>query len=230
MTEKKSTPVKRRYIVKECSVVKVEVWSDVACPWCYIGKRRLQNAIADFDGDVQVEWRSFQLDPTHPKDSVQTQPEMFAKRGLSAAQVAEMNERVSGIAAQEGLDYDLSSYMVSNTKDAHRLSHLATSRGLGDEMHERLFQAQMMEGKILNDADVLIGLGEDVGLPADEVRAMLESDEFSADVDADIADARGIGVQGVPFFVFDRKYAVSGAQPQEMFAQALATAAGATEE
>lgn len=206
-------------------MVKVEVWSDVACPWCYIGKRRLQNAIAEFDGPVEVQWRSFQLDPTHPKGEVMTQPDMFAKRGLSADQVAQMNERVSSIAAEEGLDYDLESYMVSNTKDAHRLSHFADSRGVGDQMHERLFQAQMMEGKVLDDADVLVGLGEDVGIPAADTRTMLASDAFTDAVDADIADARLVGVQGVPFFVFDRKYAVSGAQPQEMFAQALATAA-----
>lgn len=205
-------------------MVKVEVWSDVACPWCYIGKKRLQDAISEFDGPVEVQWRSYQLDPTHPKGEVMTQTEMFAKRGLAADQVAQMNERVTSVAAEDGLAYDLDSYMVSNTKDAHRLSHFADSRGLGDQMHERLFQAQMMEGKVLDDADVLVGLGEDVGIPAADTRTMLASDQFAADVDADIADAREVGVQGVPFFVFDRKYAVSGAQPQEMFAQALETA------
>ncbi|WP_061962658.1 DsbA family oxidoreductase [Demequina aurantiaca] len=205
-------------------MVKVEVWSDVACPWCYIGKKRLQDAIAEFDDTVEVQWRSYQLDPTHPKGEVMTQPEMFAKRGIAADQVAQMNERVTGIAAEVGLDYDLDSYMVSNTKDAHRLSHFADARGVGDQMHERLFQAQMMEGKILDDADVLVGLGEDVGIPADDTRAMLASDEFAAAVDADIADAQMVGVQGVPFFVFDRKYAVSGAQPKEMFTRALETA------
>lgn len=211
-------------------MVKVEVWSDVACPWCYIGKRRLQNAIAEFDGDVEVQWRSFQLDPTHPKGEVMTQPEMFAKRGIGAAQIADMNTRVTGIAAEEGLTYDLSSYMVSNTKDAHRLSHFADSRGVGDLMHERLFQAQMMEGKVLDDTDVLVGLGEDVGIAAEDTRSMLASDEFTAEVDTDLADAQTVGVTGVPFFVFDRKYAVSGAQPQATFASALATAAGAEQE
>lgn len=206
-------------------MVKVEVWSDVACPWCYIGKRRLQSAIAGFDGDVEVQWRSYQLDPTHPKGEVMTQTEMFARRGLSANQVTQMNERVSAVATADGLDYDLDGYMVSNTLDAHRLSHFATSRGLGDQMHERLFQAQMMEGKVLDDADVLVGLGEDVGLAAADTRAMLASDEFVTDVDADVADAQMVGVQGVPFFVFDRRYAVSGAQPVETFASALATAA-----
>lgn len=205
-------------------MIKVEVWSDVACPWCYIGKRRLQNAIGEFDGPVEVQWRSFQLDPTHPKGEVMTQPEMFAKRGIAADQVTQMNERVTSIAAEEGLAYDLDSYMVSNTKDAHRLSHFADARGVGDQMHERLFQAQMMEGKVLDDADVLVGLGEDVGIPAEDTRTMLASDTFAADVDADIADAGEVGVQGVPFFVFDRKYAVSGAQPQQVFAQALETA------
>jgi predicted DsbA family dithiol-disulfide isomerase len=212
-------------------VVKVEVWSDVACPWCYIGKRRLQNAIAEFDTPVEVQWRSFQLDETLPKGEAMPQAQMFMeKRGFTAEKVVEVNERMSSVAAELGLDYDLDSYMVANTKDAHRLSHFATSRGVGDQMHERLFQAQMMEGKILDDTDVLVGLGEDVGLAADDIRAMLASDEFTADVDQDIADARQVGVQGVPFFVFDRKYAVSGAQPQELFMQALTTARDASAE
>ncbi|WP_430868649.1 DsbA family oxidoreductase [Demequina aurantiaca] len=205
-------------------MVKVEVWSDVACPWCYIGKRRLQNAISEFDGDVEVQWRSFQLDETLPKGEAMPQAQMFMeKRGFTAEKVVEVNERMSSVAAELGLDYDLDSYMVANTKDAHRLSHFATSRGVGDQMHERLFQAQMMEGKILDDADVLVSLGEDVGIPAEDTRAMLASDEYGDDVDRDIADARDVGVQGVPFFVFDRKYAVSGAQPQELFMQALTT-------
>lgn len=212
-------------------MVKVEVWSDVACPWCYIGKRRLQNAIAEFDTPVEVQWRSFQLDETLPKGEAMPQAQMFMeKRGFTAEKVVEVNERMSSVAAELGLDYDLDSYMVANTKDAHRLSHFATSRGVGDQMHERLFQAQMMEGKILDDTDVLVGLGEDVGLAADDIRAMLASDEFTADVDQDIADARQVGVQGVPFFVFDRKYAVSGAQPQELFMQALTTARDASAE
>lgn len=212
-------------------MVQVEVWSDVACPWCYIGKRRLHNAIAEFDAPVEVQWRSFQLDATLPKGEAMPQAQMFMdKRGFTAEKVVEVNERMSSVAADLGLDYDLDSYMVANTKDAHRLSHFAASRGVGDQMHERLFQAQMMEGKILDDADVLVALGEDVGIAAEDTRTMLASEEFTADVDRDIAEAREVGVQGVPFFVFDRRYAVSGAQPQEVFAKALNAAREAAAE
>ena len=207
--------------------MKVEIWSDVVCPWCYIGKRRFESAMARFDGaaDVEVTWRSFQLNPTHPKGvRMPHDGWLLMKTAGTAAQVEATNQRVMSLAAAEGLAYDFERYQVINTFDAHRVAHLGAARGLGDAIQERLLRGQLVEGEVLDDAETLVRLAGEVGLPADDVRRVLETDAYAAEVGEDIREAHAIGVTGVPFFVLDRRYGVSGAQPAELFLQALAGA------
>ncbi len=202
----------------------IEVWSDVACPWCYIGKRRFERALAGFDGadDVEVTWRSFQLDPSIPRGSRTSHDESLAKKfGVSAEQVRAMNDRVVGLAADEGLEYHFERYITVNTLDAHRMSHLARTQGLGPEMHERLFRAQFVEGAVLDDPDTLVRLATEVGVTEDAARQVAEGDAYTADVADDIREAKMLGVSGVPFFAIDRRFGISGAQPTELFASAL---------
>jgi len=184
--------------------MKVEIWSDVVCPWCYIGKRRFERALDRFDGrdEVDVTWRSFQLNPDHPKGDRQSHDEcLAAKLGTTMEQVRALNERVIGLAAAEGLEYDFERYQVINTFDAHRLTHLAKARGRGAEMQERLLRGQLVEGEVLDDADTLVRLAGDVGLATDDVRQVLESDAYASDVEDDLRQAHELGVNGVPFFV-----------------------------
>ena len=202
----------------------VEVWSDVACPWCYIGKRRFERALAGFDGaaDVDVTWRSFQLDPSIPPGTRVNHDKMLAdKYGVSAEQVRAMNDRVVGLAAVEGLEYHFDRYVTVNTLDAHRMSHLARSQGLGPEMHERLFRAQFVEGAVLDDPDTLVRLAVEVGVDEAAAREVAESDAYADEVAGDIREAKMLGVSGVPFFAIDRRFGISGAQPTELFASAL---------
>jgi predicted DsbA family dithiol-disulfide isomerase len=202
----------------------VEVWSDVACPWCYIGKRRFERALAGFDAaaDVDVTWRSYQLDPSIPRGSRLAHDKMLAEKyGVSADQVRAMNDRVVGLAAAEGLDYHFERYVMVNTLDAHRMSHLARSQGLGPEMHERLFHAQFVEGAVLDDPDTLVRLATEVGVDEDGAREVADGDAFADEVADDIREAQMLGVSGVPFFAIDRRFGISGAQPTELFASAL---------
>lgn len=205
----------------------VEIWSDVVCPWCYIGKRRFETALRDFEGagDVEVQWRSFQLNPNQPKGARELSLQHLAdKYGVTLEEAKAMHQRVTDLAAAEGLEYDMDRYTVINTFDAHRVAHLAKDRGLDDEINERFLKAQLVEGEVLEDADILIRLAAEVGVAEDETRRVLESDEYADEVEDDIRTARELGITGVPFFVIDRKYGVSGAQPAEVFLQALQTA------
>jgi predicted DsbA family dithiol-disulfide isomerase len=204
--------------------MKVDIWSDIACPWCYIGKRRIEKALAGFEHRDQVEvvWHSYQLDPDAPGISDQTVTEVLAQKyGRSLAQAAAMNERVSGIAAHDGLEYHLGKARYGNTFDAHRLIHLAATHHLQDAMEERLFRAYFTEGAALGDTETLVKLASEVGLDADEVRAVLASDAYANEVRADIQKARRLGIQGVPFFAIDEKYGVSGAQPSDVLKEVL---------
>ncbi|HLW02257.1 MAG TPA: DsbA family oxidoreductase [Ktedonobacterales bacterium] len=204
--------------------MKVEIWSDVVCPWCYIGKRRFESALAQFEHRDQVEvvWRSFQLDPQAPQHGEQKTVDMLAEKyGVSAAQAMKMQERVSTLAAEEGLEYHLDQTRHENTFDAHRLIHLAATHGLQAEAEERFFHAHFTEGKALGNNEALTQLAAEIGVPEDEARATLDSDAYADAVRADIRRARAFGVQGVPFFAIDEKYGVSGAQPAELLKDVL---------
>ena len=207
--------------------MRVEIWSDVVCPWCYIGKRRFEQALARFEhaDDVEVVWRSFQLQPDQPKGVREPIAEhLAAKYGVSIERAQAMNDQVKAIAAEEGLVYDFDRYTVVNTFDAHRLTHLAKAQGLGTEMHERLLRAQLIEGEVLDDPATLVRLSADVGIPEADARQVLESDAYTAEVNVDIQEMQALGGSGVPFFVIDRRYGVSGAQPADFFLDALQTA------
>jgi predicted DsbA family dithiol-disulfide isomerase len=202
----------------------IEIWSDVACPWCYIGKRRFERALAGFDGaaDVAITWRSFQLDQSIPKGTRRDHDQALAEKfGATPEQVTAMNERVTSLAAEEGLEYHFERYVTVNTFDAHRMTHLAKAYDLGPQMHERLLHAQFVEGAILDDPETLVHLAEEVGIPGDAAREVAESDAYAGDVADDIRLAHALGVTGVPFFAIDRRFGISGAQPTELFATAL---------
>jgi predicted DsbA family dithiol-disulfide isomerase len=209
--------------------VKVEIWSDVVCPWCYIGKRRFERALAAFDGrdDVEVRWRSFQLNPDQPRGVRTTHDEhLAAKLHTSVDQVRQLNERVVGLAAAEGLHYDFDRYQVINTFDAHRVAHLGKAHGLDDAVQERFLSAQLEHGEVLDDPDTLVRLGSEVGIPAAEIRDVLAGDRYAEDVRADFEEGYALGCTGVPYIVIDRRYGIPGAQPSELFLEAL-TQAGA---
>jgi predicted DsbA family dithiol-disulfide isomerase len=198
--------------------LKVEIWSDVVCPWCYIGKRRFEAAVEQFDGEVEVTWRSFELDPGAPAVREHTATEhLAAKYGMSHEQAEASHAQMTALAAQEGLEYHFERARGGNSFDAHRLIHLATANGLQDEAMERVMRGYFTEGMAIGDRDVLIALAAELGLDG----AALEGDEYGDAVRADEELARRIGIQGVPFFVLDRRYGVSGAQPAEILVQAL---------
>ncbi len=203
-------------------MISVDVWSDVACPWCYLGKHRLETAIDASGEDVQVTWHSFQLDPTIPRGEHTPHAEALARKFQAPVEkIKAMNQRLVDLGAAEGLKYDFDRYIRSNTRDAHRVIHLAQEHGLGNEMKDRLMRGQFSEGAIVDDANALVAMAAEVGLHAEEVREMLATDAYEDAVQADIDEAAALGATGVPFFVFDRTFAVSGAQPVETFAEAL---------
>jgi predicted DsbA family dithiol-disulfide isomerase len=204
--------------------MKVEIFSDVACPWCYIGKRRFETALGQFEqsGQIEINWRSYQLDPAAPRNSGLGLNELLAQKyGMSIQQAAAANERVTTLAAEEGLDYHLEKTRYGNTFDAHRLIQLAADRQLQNEVEERFFKAYFTEGLALDDPETLVKLVSEVGLDASEARAVLAGDKYADEVRSDIEEARELGIQGVPFFVIDEKYGISGAQPTEVFKKAL---------
>ena len=208
-------------------VMTVEIWSDVVCPWCYIGKRRFEHALEQFaHGDqVAVVWRSFELDPHAPSVTPGRLDDMLAqKMGVSRERAAAMNAQVTALAAEEGLDYRLDQARHSNTFDAHRLIHLADEHGVQGAAKERLLHAYFSEGKAIGDTETLVALGVELGLNADDVRAALGGDAFASAVRADEQRAQMLGITGVPFFVLDGKYGVSGAQPTQTFLKALTQA------
>ena len=204
--------------------MKVEIWSDIACPWCYVGKRRFERALQQFEHarDVEVVWRSFELDPNAPRTHAESQDELLAKKyGMPLEKARAMNERMTAEARKEGLDFHLERVKVGNTFDAHRLVHLAAESGRADVMKERLMRAYFTEGEAVGDPDTLLRLGTEVRLDEDRVRDVLNSDAYAGDVRADEERARSFGISGVPFFAIDEKYGVSGAQPSEVLLDAL---------
>ncbi|WP_326551660.1 DsbA family oxidoreductase [Micromonospora sp. NBC_01813] len=214
------------------SKVNIDVWSDVICPWCYIGKRRLETALSQHpDADqVRVRWHSFQLDPAYPKGSREPVREMLARKiGATPEQVRAMHRQVSELAAQEGLTYALDRAIAVNTVDAHRLNQLAARHGLDGQMHERLMRAHLVEGAVLDDSATLVRLATEVGVDAGAAARVLASDEYAAEVAADARAARQRGATGVPFFAINDRWGISGAQPAETFAAALRTAFAAAD-
>jgi predicted DsbA family dithiol-disulfide isomerase len=202
----------------------VEIWSDVMCPFCYIGKRKFEAALAQLPerDRVEVVWKSFQLDPslkTDPDKSVQQS--LMESKGWSAEQTEQTMAYVVDMAKNVGLTYHFDKAVVANSFDAHRFSHLAKKHGLQDQAEERLFAAYFSEGKNTADHQTLVQLGVEIGLDADEVARVLAGNDYAADVERDIAEARQVGATGVPFFVFNRKYAVSGAQDSATFLEVL---------
>lgn len=202
--------------------IKVDIWSDVQCPWCYIGKRKFEAGAAQFGGDVEVEYHSFELSPDTPVDFDGTPVDYLSQRkGLPIDQVEKMLERVTGIASSVGLDYDYDHVHQTNTVKAHELIHYAKAHGRQLDMKERLLKAYFVDGRHVGRVEDLADLAAEVGLDRADVVRALESNQYLADVKADVALATEYGIQGVPFFVIDGKYGVSGAQDAETFANVL---------
>jgi predicted DsbA family dithiol-disulfide isomerase len=204
--------------------MQLEIWSDVVCPWCYVGKRRFEQALARFahSDDVAITYRSFELDPGAPRERPGSHDEHLARKyGMTVERAHELNEQMTQTAAAEGLEFRLDRIRAGNTFDAHRLLHLALARGKQPELKERLLRATFTDGERIADAETLVRLAAEVGLDADEAREVLASDRYADAVRADEQQAAAYGITAVPFFVVDGKYGVSGAQPADLLLQVL---------
>lgn len=204
--------------------MKIEIWSDVMCPFCYIGKRHFEEALSKFSDKehIDIEWKSFQLDPTMPNVAEESQEDYLVKRkGMSRDQVQGMLQNVTAMAKEAGLDFNFDQSIMVNSQKAHQLIQFAKSKGLGNEIEERLFKAYFTEGKNVADEITLTELGIEIGLDENELQVAFNDDKYLYQMKQDIQEAQNIGVRGVPFFVFDRKYGVSGAQPTEAFLETL---------
>lgn len=215
--------------VEPMKKLRIDVWSDIACPWCHVGKRRLEGALARFPhrDAVEVVWRAFELDPTAPRVidlSVSYAARLAKKYGSSVADAEGMIERMTDVARRDGLDFHFERIRPGNTFDAHRVLHLAAERGRQDAVKERFFRAYLSEGEAIGEPEVLVRLAAEAGLDPDEVRSTLASDAHASDVRAEEDEARELGIRGVPFFVLGGRYAVSGAQPEDLLLRALAQA------
>ncbi|MDZ4747402.1 MAG: DsbA family oxidoreductase [Saprospiraceae bacterium] len=202
----------------------IEIWSDIMCPFCYIGKRKFEAALAQFENkeDVHITWKSYQLSPDMITDPRKNINQFLAEhKGISVEEAKRMNEYVTGMAAQVGLTYNFDKTIVANSFNAHRFAHFAKVHGKQDAAEEKLFSAYFNEGKNLDDYSVLIELGKEIGLDPIALKVALESGAYTEDVRTDIREAEQLGLRGVPFFVFDRKYRVSGAQDSKVFLQTL---------
>jgi predicted DsbA family dithiol-disulfide isomerase len=202
----------------------VEIWSDIACPWCYIGKRRFEAALAEFEhrDEVRVTWRSFELDPGAPPERPGDRAVHLAEKyGSSVEHAQAMHDRMTEVAAGDGLDFHFETARDGNTFDAHRMLHLAEAHDVQDALKERLMRAYLTEGELMSDHAALERLGLEVGLPADDVREVLTTDRYAADVREDQRTAGSLGISAVPFFVVDRAFGASGAQPPEVMGDLL---------
>jgi predicted DsbA family dithiol-disulfide isomerase len=213
--------------------MKIEIWSDVVCPFCYIGKRRLESALAEFPDKEQIEivWKSFQLDANAAfQEGTNIYKNLADKKGWTEDYAKQVSNQVTEMAKQEGLFFEFEKAIPANTFKAHRLIHFAATHKLQDKAKESLLAAFFVEGKNIEDTDSLINIGLSIGLNKTDLINLFNSEAFTNDVEIDIYDAQQIGVQGVPFFVFDRKYAVSGAQPVEVFLKTLQRSASEAKE
>lgn len=204
--------------------MRVEIWSDIACPWCYVGKRRLESALAAFPhrDALDITWRSFELDPGAPPRQPEGHAAMLAsKYRMPLPRAQEMLESMTATGAAEGITFRFDRGIVGNTFDAHRLLHFAATTGQRPALVERLFAAYFTEGEAVSDHEVLVRIAGEAGLDADAARAMLASDAHAADVRNDESLASQYGISGVPFFAIDGKYGVSGAQSAEVLGSAL---------
>ena len=200
--------------------MRVDIFSDIICPWCYLGRTRFKEAMAGFDGPVDVMWRPFQLDPAAPATPESATERLAAKFG-GPARVGAMHERMRELTMAAGLPYEPERALRANTRDAHRLVWWAGRNGGQDALVDRLFRAYHAEGRDIGDAETLTTLAAESGLAADQVRALLASDEGAAEVARDLEQARALGITGVPFFLFENAWAVAGAQPTDVFSAAL---------
>ncbi len=203
--------------------LKIQIWSDVMCPFCYIGKKNFEKALTNlsFKESVEVEWKSFQLDPTLTSNPTYTSDYLVQKKGFTKEQGQQMSTQVANTGKQAGIDFRFDKAQIVNTFTAHRLLHLSKKHGVSNDMEELLFEAHFTNGDNIADADVLVALAEKLGIDAKEARKAIESDVFDGEIRQDIAQASAIGVRGVPFFVVDGKYGISGAQPAEAFTEVL---------
>ncbi|MUV38432.1 Protein disulfide-isomerase [Lentibacillus sp. JNUCC-1] len=206
--------------------MKVEVWSDFVCPFCYMGKRNLETALEQAPelDDVTIEYKSYQLDPNSEIAPGKSMHEALAEKfNTTIDEARQMNAQIAAQAKEVGLNYDMDGMQPANTLDAHRLAKYAEKHGKGPEMAERLLSAYFTEAELISDHNTLARLAAEVGLDPEEVLTMLKSDKFTSKVHADQLTAREIGVQGVPFFVFNEKYALSGVQPADVFQEVINT-------
>ncbi len=204
--------------------MKVEIWSDVMCPFCYIGKNNFEKALEQlpFKEEVEVEWKSFQLDPSlNPEETQSTFDYFREKKGFPEAQAQQMISQVKQMGAGSGIDFQFERALITNTFSAHKILHLAKKYKKSNEMEEALFIAHFIDGKNVGDHETLIALAESLGIDKEEARQVLDSAAFDDEIQQDIQEARTNGVSGVPFFILNGKYAVSGAQPAELFVNAL---------
>lgn len=205
--------------------MKVEIWSDIMCPFCYIGKRNFEQALAGFgDSDkITIEWKSFQLDPSIPLVPVEGDVYQYvaARKGISYEQSKQLHDDVVRMAKNAGLEYNFDKVRVTNSLKGHRLIQLAKSKGLGDAAEEQLFLAYFTAGKNLNDADTLIAIGQEIGLTEQEINEAMIDPAYLQQIQAEVDEAQALGVRGVPFFVLDRKYGISGAQPAEVMLRSV---------
>jgi len=202
--------------------MRIDIWSDVVCPWCWIGKRRLEAALTQFPHEVDVHWHAYELDPTAPNSRQGSYEERLAEKyACSVEEAAGMTANMTAVAADEGLDFRFDRTRAGNTFQAHQLLHLAGERGVQDAVKERLLRATFTEGEPIADPETLVRLVAEVGIDADEARAVLADGRYRDHVRADQEAARRLGVSGVPFFVIDQKYGVGGAQPAEVLLSVL---------
>jgi predicted DsbA family dithiol-disulfide isomerase len=221
-----SNSVKRinKYLCTKHNTMKIEIWSDIMCPFCYIGKRRFEQALDKFEGKdkVEIEWKSYLLSPEMVTDPTKNLHEFLAEhKGISVEEAKEMNGYVAKMAAETGLEYNLDKAIPANSFNAHRVLHFAAEHGKQNEAKEALFKAYFTDGKNIDDAATLVEIAGSVGLDTNKLSGAMGGEDYFQDVVMDIQEARNIGVRGVPFFVFNRKYAVSGAQETDAFLDVL---------